>query len=295
MKKYTFKDDFEMLVVRHDYLSKVKNADPKWINEWKSTVEITSSIMYKKLKPNFEKVGYDLDDIVSIANCYMVGYMGLYSIERNNKVQVKFEDFFIKKENRKPTIEETKNKERVNLISFLRQRLQHASVLCSRKARNITVGRDIRAAYAVTKDSVKASEELILEDHKKLGYRKVDIKELKDIKLNARIKRIKELKDKDGFDIIEIQHLNNGIDFKDYYNLFISDHEDSFHINPEDSYILKENSVALSSFTKKFNNLTTKQKRKKLKEFILKFKDNISYKEELAVARKMIRTKDFVV
>ena len=122
-KQYKYKDDFEMLMVRHEFLSKVKNVDPIWNEKFKSTVNITASIMYSKLRHNFEKVGYDVGDIVSIANCYMIGYMGLYSIERNEKVRQKIVESFKTRLDREPTQQELDRKERINLMSFLRQKI----------------------------------------------------------------------------------------------------------------------------------------------------------------------------
>ena len=288
-KRYTYQDDFEMLMVRHEYISKVKNPDPQWITTWEAIVHKTAMLMYNKLKPNFAKVGYELDDVVSITNCYMIGYMGLYSLERNEKARQKIIDSFNNRLKRDPTDAELLRKERTNLISFLRQRLQHASTICSRKARNITVGNDKRAIYAFTKDSVKANNELIYEKGTKLGYRKVTKDEFKEIKLNARIKRTKELRDKDGFPIIQVELLNDGITESDYRGLFISDKEDFFHKNPEQSILIEEDNRNLSLIKQEFGDLDVKEKKKTLNLFIKAYKTNKKYKEEVTTARQMIK------
>lgn len=288
-KRYTYQDDFEMLMVRHEYISKVKNPDPQWVKTWEPIVHKTAMIMYNKLKPNFSKVGYELDDVVSITNCYMIGYMGLYSLERNEKSRQKIVDSFNNRLKRDPTDAELLRKERTNLISFLRQRLQHASVLCSRKARNITVGNDKRAIYAFTKDSVPASNELIYEKGVKLGYRKVTKEELKGIKLKARIERSKELRDEFGFPIIQVELLNDGITETDYRGLFISDQEDFYHKSPEESILIEEKNRDLSLIMKEFGELDLKEKKITLNLFIKAYKKNKKYKEEVSTARQMIK------
>ena len=288
-KRYTYQDDFEMLIIRHEYLSKVENPDPEWVPKWESIVRITAGRMYNKLKPNFVKVGYEYDDIVSITRCFMVGYMGLYSLERNEKAKQKIIDSHQKRYNRPPTDSELHRKERTNLISFLRQRLQHASVICGRKARNITVGSDKKATYAFTKDSIPASNELILEKGVELGYRKVTKDELKGIKLDARIKRTKELTDKDGYAIVEVEILNNGISEYDYCDLFLDDHKDLYHNSPEDSMIIQEKEEDVSLMLEEFNGLDVKAKKNCLSQFIKNFKGNKTYRKELTTARLMMR------
>ena len=294
-KRYTYQDDFEMLMVRHEYISKVKDPDPTWAKTWQPIVNTTAMLMYNKLRPNFAKVGYELGDVISITNCYMIGYMGLYSLERNEKARTKIIDSFKVRLKREPTDAELLRKERTNLISFLRQRLQHASLICSRKARNITVGNDKRAIYAFTKDSVPANNKLIYEKGTQLGYRKVTKDELKEIKLQARINRTKELKDKNGFPIIQVELLNDGITEYDYRGLFISDQKDFYHKNPEESIIIEEGRKDMNLIVKEFGNLEVKEKINCLSDFISTYKSNKKYKEEISTAKQMVKDLQNVV
>lgn len=294
-KQYNYQDDFEMLMVRHEYISKVKNPDPNWIAKFEPIVNTTALLMYEKLKPNFSKVGYELDDVKMITNCYMIGYMGLYSLERNESAKQKIFESYNKRFDREPTPQELAKKERINLISFLRQRLQHASTICSRKARNITMGSDKRAAYAFTSESVPASDELIFENGENLGYRKITKNELKDIKLRARVERSKELTDESGFKVIEIEILNDGISEYDYNHLFLDEKVDIYGSSPEKVFIHKEKDKDLVLMKEEFNELDAKGKRDCLRNFIDAFKGNIKYKEELTTARKLLKNLQNVV
>lgn len=288
-KRYTYQDDFEMLMVRHEYISKVKNPDPVWMKKFENIVNITASIMFEKLKPNFSKVGYDLDDVISITNCYMVGYMGLYSIERNEESKRKVLEAFVKRFEREPTDEEIDKKERTNMISFLRQRLQHASIVCGRKAKNITVGEDKRMAFAFTESSIPASDELILEKGKELGYRKLKKSELKDIKLAARVSRNRELVDKDGFRVVEIEILNEGITEYDYRCLFLNEKQDIYNSTPEQFGITYEKNKDLSLMKEEFENMSIEAKKSCLVQFLDTFKNNPKYKGELSTAKEMLK------
>lgn len=287
--RYTYQENFEMLMVRHEYLSKVDNVDPQWVKKFEPIVKKTASLMYNKLRSNFIKVGYELDDVVTITNCYMIGYMGLYSLERNEQSKEKIIKSYKKRLDREPTEYELERKEKINMISFLRQRLQHASVICARKARNITVGSDERANYALTKNSISASDELILEKGESLGYRKITKDEMKDIKLKARINHSKELLDKDGYRIVQIEILNEGITEYDYQGLFLSDKKDLFHNSPEEAYVLRERDADLSLIMEEFESLSSKEKKDTLKAFIDRYRGDKRYKKELTTARKMLK------
>ena len=52
-KKYNFKDDFEMLYLRHEYIAKAGKLDGRFVKEYAAIVNNTSRIMYEKLFPNF--------------------------------------------------------------------------------------------------------------------------------------------------------------------------------------------------------------------------------------------------
>lgn len=289
-KQYNYLDDFELLMIRHDYINKIKNPDPNWIKKFESTVNVVSFIMYNKLKPNFDKVGYDLDDIKILANCYMIGYMGLYSIERNEDIKQRILNSFAQRHNRQATQADLDKKERINLTTFLRQRLQHASILCARKARNITVGSDRRGIYAFTKDSIPATEELILEKGMELGYRSVTRQEFKELKAIAKSNKLPEIIDHDGFKVLEIEILNDGISAYDYKFLFYYSDDDVYTVDPESLFISKEGDRELSYIKEKFYGLSREQKRRYLYKFLKEFKSDPHYKQELKAARYMLKT-----
>lgn len=289
-KRYTYQDNFEMLIVRHDYLKRTENIEPTWLSKFEPIVKTTASIMFEKLRPNFAKVGYDLDDVVAITNCYMVSYMSLYSLERNQDARTRINTSYKKRFNRMPTENEINRKEKINMMSFLRQRIQHASVLCARKARNITVDHDRRATYAFTANSEPASEELIYKEGVKLGYRKVTKAELKEIKKAAKLSKSKELYDENGYGVLEIELLSEGISEKDYRNLFINSNDDIYHLDPEKSLKNAQDEVDMALMIEEFFDMTSKQKKSCLKDFIKRYKDNKNYNVELSEARKMLKT-----
>ena len=289
-QRYTYQDNFEMLIVRHDYLKRVEDVDSRWLKDYEPIVKTTASIMFQKLKPNFAKVGYDLDDIEAITNCYMISYMSLYSLERNEAALERINNTYTRRFGRPATEAEISRKEKINMMSFLRQRLQHASVICARKARNITVDHDRRATYAFTAIAVPASEEAIYKDGADLGYRKVAKAELKEIKKAAKANRSKELYDENGYGVLEIELLSDGITEGDYKSLFIDENTDIYHVSAERSLSLVEEDVDMALMIEEFFEMTKKEKRSCLKDFIDLYRNDKKYGIELSAARKMLKT-----
>jgi len=287
-KQYNYRDDFEMVYLRHEYLSKIKYIDPAWIEHNKPIVNTTAIKMFNKLKPNFQVVGFDVEDLKSITNIYMVAYMGLYSLENNKKARDVFVRKYKTRTNQNPTQKDFVRAERNNLINFLRQRLQHCAKLCERKSRNIKVGREKRGIFAETEGSVPASHELIISEYKRLGYRKVTQKEFKEAKAQSRIDGLNEIVDKNGFKILEIQILSNGITIEDYALITQEHHNNIYYNNPECMMLDYEESVELESYRNKFNNLDIEGQIDKLYSFIYDHKGQPHYKGALKEARRKI-------
>lgn len=294
-KRYTYEDDFEMVYLRHEYAAKLTNPQESWVYEFEPIVGQTARIMYDKLRPNFDKVGFDLDDIKTITNMYMIYYMDIYSLRSNRDAYDRVVEKFMKRHEREPSKEEIARKDRNNLINFLKQRLQHCCTVCSRKARNITVGSDRRAAFALTPESQSASEELIMTDYKRLGYRKITKAELKEAKLNMRDNKLPELVDKNGFRIIEVELLNNGITDFEWKGLYVANKKDPYNRDPEEMYSLKEDEILLEGYTKKFKNMTDESKKRLLKRFIDSYKGKKLYREEVKQAKKMLAELKYMV
>lgn len=293
-KRYNYHEHFEMLMVRHDYLSKLKNVDPSWIDKWKHIVKKTSKIVFDKNPNAFLKVGYSLEDVIAVTNCYMISYMELYSIERIKKEKDKFVSEIFNKKGRYPTEEEFSKRERAKLISFLRQRLYHAITVCNRKSRNIIANVDKKGFFAKTPDSKEATNEMIYNNHKELGYRAISNKELKEIK--KKNKNSKILFDKDGFPIIKVEifaespYSTDHTSYNGEKSVNIIDKIGDCSINnPENILMDAEDRDEIEGFVQKFNEMNNKDKRKRLNKFISENKGSKNLRKELSLARKMLK------
>ena len=277
-----------MLLFRHDYLKKVDNFDPTWLEDFKPTIEITASKMYEKYLPNMNKVGLEIDDAILLSQLFTIYYMSLYSINKDEETFKKFEAKFLNYHGRMPNKTDQKTANKNQLINFIRQRFKHVNTLCSRKARNIICGSDVRLAFARTENTITVCEDEILDDHKKYGYRKITKDELKAAKEEAKKLGINALYDKDGFPIIEIERLSETISKNDFEALFTSS-KNQYHNSPEATMSFKEDDAELKAYKEKFKRMNMKERRKVLRRFINENKGNARLKKEMKAAREMLK------
>jgi hypothetical protein len=287
MKKYNFNDDFENIYLRHEFLKKIKEVNVKDIKKFNGIINATAYLMHNKYKFNFDKVGFDVDDIVSISKIYAIGYLNSYSLN-NNPIQMdKFVNKYKNLYNKIPSQSQIEATERNQLINFLRQKLHHCSVVCNRKAKNIIVDKDIHIIVAKTDKSIPVCDNIIATNYKKFGYRKVTRKEFEKAKLRAIQNKTQDLTDDKGFKIIEIDIKSKMITSDEYQRII--NKTDIYNNNPEEYFINAENNKELTYYKQKFNNLEYNQKRGILLRFIKDNRNTPRLKKEVYTARQMLK------
>ena len=287
MKKYNYQDQFEMVYLRHEYADRCVNLNQEYIEEFTGIIYTTARIMFYKHYPEFHRLGFELEDIVTVTSMYLMYYMELYSLRNNLKNRKKYIKKYLQKNNKKPTDNHISYYDRNSMINFLRQKLSHMSTICSRKARNVCVGVDKKFVFAATNDTTLVDNEVLLEDHKKYGYRKVTTKEFKEMKRRAKNNRDRFLTDGKGFHAVEVNIKNTGIHERDYSLLF-NTNINSYCTDPEKFLINMEESKEFTRYHTIFDKLQNDIKIKKLSNFIRKNKNNKYLKEEILIARKML-------
>ena len=301
-KEANYKDSFEELYLRHDYLKRIKQFDEVDLKQYETIVKVTSKIMYDKFKITYNKVGFYYDDIVSISRVYLYAYLGVYSFKANPNKYDDFKQGFVDRKGRQPSDEEMARSERNIIINFMRQKLRTCSAFCERKSRNIVVGRNEKKAFAFTDFSIPASDDLILEDPKLFGYRSLSKNEFDTINKNSS-KKSKELFDFKGYKVFEIESLSqipisfnithqseNGDETQiaDLFNMLSTPSIESQILDIEEEVDLDINKM-------KFDSLETSKRKLMLKNFILKNNKNKYLKEELYEAKKMLKNINAVV
>lgn len=290
-----YKDDFELLCIRHDYISRAGPLKGEYLKEFKHIIEITGHIMYDKLRYNFAKAGLDEEDIKSISSMYALAYMNLYSIRNKEEQREKFTKYF-KRMNKgaEPKAEDFKKAEQNQMITFIRQKLLHCAAVCARKSRDIVCGRDRYGTFAFTPDSRPASEEEIMARPGHYGYRVVTKKEFKESMKRARTLGEQQTVDDDGFKIFKIEILTQGISKSDYEDIVEYQMSDDLK-DPESRIIAIEEEQEISHFKSRFNKMSGRGKKITLQKFIDNYEGKTGYNEQVALAKKMLRTNNFMV
>jgi hypothetical protein len=301
-KQANYKDSFEDLYLRHDYLKKIKEHDLVGLEKYEKIAKVTARIMYNKQRMTYEKVSFYYEDILNITRVYLSAFLGTYSFKIQQEKLKEFEDTFMVKHGRLPVQAEIDRKERNNLINFLRQRLQTCSVFCERKSRNIVVGRGERVFFAYTALTVPASDDAILENPELFGYRPLSSKEVAALKNK---KQLTDVTDDKGFKIIAVESHSQlpiplfvrDFDNNDYVNgdSFSEIVHDRLTQSTEETLLDVEEDIQISALREKFNNYSEKQKKQMLTTFIKQNKENEHLSTELTAARKILKNLSNVV
>ena len=61
--KLNYKDDFDALAIRHDYMKRLERQNTEYLIVFESVIKRTSYLLYKKHYYKYTSVGFDLDDI----------------------------------------------------------------------------------------------------------------------------------------------------------------------------------------------------------------------------------------
>lgn len=286
-KKLNFKDDFELLYLRQEYMTMAnkmsKTLDEAMIKKYAGIVHTTAKIMYSKFKHSFGQVGFDVSDVIAVTNLYMLYYMSLYSLKNNPE----FMERMLQKRRIATPESEVERIERNNMIAFLRQRLQHFSVICSRKARNITVDTDKRAFFAATERSKDVTKELVFENPKKYGYRRLTAKEFKEAQRRARSSQTTELTDQYGFKILKMEKMNVGISEYDY-ELLTEQNKGEFYNAPDKGLEIQEDEDRFENIKAQFNGLNPDEKKQVLLNFIEDSGKDKHLKSEIRLAKQIL-------
>lgn len=279
-KNNSYLEDFEGMIVRNDYLSR-STFDRDSYNEFKHLSKITASEMFFKLGSFYRRISYHEDDVRQLCDCYLVSYLSLYSLKNNKEAYNKFADKFFSKNGFLPSEEVLKKEDRNRIIKFLRQQCSNSILTINRKSRNVIAGKDSITYFAHTKDSYPVTDVMtLIESYEKYKYRKVSLKEF--TMLQKKCGKKNDIVDEEGFKVIVIQILASSEGaFEE--TLYIPDNRYS----PENILNKIDEEMEIASFDKEFRKI--KDKSLKLKNFINSHKRDARYKEEIAIAKKMIK------
>ena len=132
-------EDFEYCTLMERYIGKAPNPDMVVFNKYSDIIEIESSKAFYRSQRIFKSCGMELDDIKNLSRSYLVGFLGLYTLEKSPQKMAQFTQKF--KERNKTEIEQNQEvilkKNRSMFIDFLKQKLETLKGVCLNKTKSI--------------------------------------------------------------------------------------------------------------------------------------------------------------
>jgi hypothetical protein len=280
-----YKDSFELVLFRWRYLLKSPNPKPADFQKHFPIMNIVSKKMWYKFKYAFTTVGYDYDDVRNLANIYLVGYLGVFSLKKKENL-AKFVKSFKKKNKRAPNKEEIEKKDANNFVSFLTQRLEEAGKICSQKNRNIRGTDGVYEAF-IGDFPIEIPDEVLVSNPGLYGYKKL---KKKDLETHAKIAGVEpkgkfRTAENKIIVVVEIGPRPLSVDdMSDFYST-----ENAFTMNPVSFMEALEEEHLDLDYQNKFKSMDVKEKVKTLFSFIAANKNNPKFAEEVRTAKKWVK------
>jgi hypothetical protein len=289
-RKIHSKNEFELCYLRHQYLRRVTfNPTATDMAPYTQIVTHQAKNTFYTYKNLFKLVGFEMDDLISIAKIHLVSFLGLYKLE---KVPKKYEEFlgvFNKRNNREANPDDIENKDRANLTMFMKQRMEDVVRVCRQKARNIK-GMPVEEFF-VFYGAKKPPKDLrlIMEDHEKFGFRKLDMGSFKSIKKKCGIKNNDEAFKFAGYWYVAIPLEKRSLGLLDFTGAGLDPYDSIHNRNPEELLFDKSEEEEYERKKAEFQLSTPKRQEDRVRHFIRKNKGNPAFREEIMLAKKFLK------
>lgn len=289
-KKIHSKNEFELCYIRHKYLRKVDyNPTAAEMQPYMRVVEHLARNTYYTYKNLFSLVGFEREDVANIARVHLVSFLGLFSLEKMDKKYIDFLALYTSKYGETPSELSIQNKNKANLTMFIKQRMEDVVRICRQKARNIK-GLPVEEFYVFygPKKPPKILR-LLLENHEKYGFKKLDLATFKSIKKKMKIKNNEAFKFA-GFWYVTVPLEHRPLSITDFAGAGIDPRDSIHNRNPEEALIIKRKEEEFERKKAVFSGHSDERKIRIMRDFIRKNKKNPELREEVGLAKKYLRS-----
>jgi len=285
-EKIHSKDEFELCYLRHQYLRKITVVPTEGEMRPYESIAIhfgkNTYFMYRSL---FGAIGMECDDVINIAKTHITSYVGLFSLENNQRVMDEYYNVFRKRfGGEAPGQWDIDNKNRANFTFFLKQRMEDLVRVCRQKARNV---KGLQTdEYLVFRGMAEPPKRLmdLAKNHEKFGYRKVDLAVFKSIKRRAKLPDGSIFKVGDEYYVIvPVEHRNLSIN--DFTSAGLDPYDSIHNMTPEQVFASNE----WEDRKKAFESTPLRSKIRVIKSFVAKNHANPEFAEEIRAAKKMLK------
>lgn len=296
-KKIHSKNEFELCYLRHQYFRRTTvnptQEDMKPFSYIATHMAKNTFYVYRNL---FGMIGFDVDDVISIAHVHLVSFLGLFSLENMPKKYLEFVSTHKIEKGYKPTKNQVLQKNRANCTIFIKQRMEDVVRVCRQKARNIKGLPTEEFFFYYGPKRPPAFVRDLIDNHEKHGYRKLDTAVYKSIR--------KKLKGGDspqyengrkifwfgGNYYVAVPVEQKTLSLSDFSGAGIDPYDSIHNMSPEQIFFNAEDTKCWEKKQEEFDRIPKPFKAAMIKEFIEKNKENPKFKEELGAARKLLKS-----
>jgi hypothetical protein len=279
--------DFELCYLRHQYFRRVKyNPTQAEMQPYMKIVEHFTKNTFFIYQNLFRAVGMYHDDVMNIGRVHLVSFLGLYSLDSAERKKKKFVVNSLIDKDREPTLEEFDQKNKANFTCFFKQRMEDLVRVCRQKGRNIKGQPSEEYQVFVGKDKPPKLIQKLLKDYHDFGYKKVDFAVFKSIRKKASVNVDATVFEFDGNWYVAIALEQKNLELEDIVGSGNDPYENVHNMQPDELYKEKEYDEFEAIFDKKSNH----KKALVLRKFVAKNRNNRHYEEEVATARKLLRS-----
>lgn len=283
--KLSSKDDFELVLFRWKYLNKTKNPDKETMKKYETPARDVSRKMFAKFAPVFKSMGFELEDLHSIAMVHTVSFIGLFSLGSNPEKMESFVVKFTENNGFPPSQEDIEAKDMKDCYSFLTQRLKENALHTKRKLQMINGHRSFFRAFICDHDPGTVSQKRKILKSNTDGFKEIDMVTAESLAGTKKLTSMtKSLPDGKILWITKHRSPQKVSVISDIYfdpTRFLSS-------SPEEIMIDMENDLLDMKNKDRFDKMTIKNKRSALKRF-LKNNSASDTKQERALAREMLK------
>jgi len=289
-KKIHSKNEFELCYLRHQYLRKAKtNPTPDEMKPFTPIAAHMAKNTYYVYKNLFQMVGFEVDDVINIANVHLISFLGLFSLDKVPRRYQEFVNLYLNTERPHPTEEQILNKNKADCTEFLKQRMEDVVRVCRQKARNIKGLPTEEYFFYCGKAKPPMVLRDLVEDYEKYGYRKLDQAVYKSIRKKTRVD------DSPIFRLHNLYYVAVPVEQKHLHIIdFIGaglDPSDNMHnMTPESIFFAIEDNTSFDKKKEEFESRTKGQRARMVRQFIEQNHGNPGYRDELKAARKMLKS-----
>jgi len=290
-KKIHSRNEFELCYLRHQYIRKtLHNPTPEEMQPYMAIAKHMAKNTFFTYRNLFQLVGFESEDLISIATVHLVSFLGLFSLD---KLPEKYKDFFevyAANNSKEPDADQILNKNKANCTIFLKQRMEDVVRICRQKARNIKgLPTEEYFFYCGVAKPPKILRNLA-ENYDKYDYRKLDTAVYKSIRKKAKPDADDRIFRFNGKYYVAVLVAQKSLGLEDLDGADMNPYDSIHNMDPEKVLFSMEDATDWEKKQEEFDRKSKFSKSNIIKKFIEKNRENKDYREELRTARRLLKS-----